>query len=94
MQEKYNWNLEEIFKSENEFSVAQNELNDNLQKIKEYQGKLNSAINLYECYHLYEKSLELYEKIYAYGTLKYHLDMADSNNIKLYKKVEDIRNRV
>ena len=90
MGENYNWNLKDIFKEEKDFLNSQDQLRENLQKIKEYQGKLNSAQNIYECYNFYEKSLELYEKIYAYGMLNFHLNMADSNNIKLYKKVEDI----
>lgn len=90
MGEKYNWNLKDIFKDEQDFLKAQSQLNGRLQEIKGYQGKLNLAQNIYECYNIYEKSLELYEKIYAYGMLKFHLDMADSDNIKLYKKVEDI----
>ena len=90
MEEKYNWNLKDIFKDEQDFLKAQSQLNERLKEIKEYQGKLNSAQKIYECYKIYEKSLELYEKIYAYGMLKFHLDMADSGNIKLYKKVEDI----
>ena len=94
MENQYNWNLKDIFKNENEFNEAQKQLNENLQKIKDFQEKLNSAQNLYDCYYLYEKSLELFEKIYGYGILKYHLNMADSDNIKLYKKVQDIRNRV
>ena len=49
-----------------------------------------SSENLYNCYNAYEKALENYEKIYAYGMLKFHLNMADSGNIKLYKRCEAI----
>lgn len=90
MKEKYNWNLNDIFTNEEEFSKAQKALNEKLENIKEYQGKLKSSEKIYECYKLYEEALEFYEKVYAYGMLKYHLDMADSDNIKLYKKVESI----
>ena len=33
-------------------------------------------------------SVELLEKLYAYGMLNYHLDMSNQENIKLFKEVE------
>ena len=66
-------------------------INKMLNEIKTYQGKLsNSSENIYQCYRNYEKALEYYEKIYAYGMLKFHLDMANSENIKLFKRCEGI----
>lgn len=92
--EKYTWNLTDIFKTKEEFENEILEFKDKLKKIKTYQGKLHeSSENIYNCYFLYEKILEHYEKIYGYGMLKFHLDMADSENIKLYKKCESIRYR-
>lgn len=86
-----NWNLEDIFKTEEEFKKAQNEIKNKLKQINEYKGKLNiSAENLYNCYRLYEETLEIYEKFYSYGMLKYHLNMADNKGIKLYKTVENV----
>lgn len=91
MEEKYNWNLEDIFKNNEEFEESQKILKEKLEKIGYFQNKLEeSSKNIYECYKTYEEALEIYEKIYAYGMLKFHLDMAESENIKLYKKVEAI----
>ena len=91
MEEKYTWNLKDIFKTKEEFEKKIEKLNSRLNVIKTYQGKLaNNSQNIYECYKNYEKALEHYEKIYSYGMLKFHLDMADSENIKLFKKCEGI----
>lgn len=91
MQEKYDWNLQDIFKNEEEFKKAENEIKDLMEKIKTYQGRLcDSAENLYQCYSIYEQSLEIFEKVYAYGMLKYHLDMSNQEGIKLYKEVETL----
>lgn len=91
MDNKYNWDLTQIFKNEEDFNNSKNELYKILSKIKEFQGKLcDSAENLYNCYCLYEKAEELFEKIYPYGMLKYHLDMANQDSIKLFKLVENI----
>ena len=91
MEEKYQWNLTDIFKSIEDFENTIKQLQKNLEIVKTYQGELaKSSENLYNCYNAYEKALENYEKIYAYGMLKFHLNMADSGNIKLYKRCEAI----
>ena len=91
MEEKYTWNLKDIFQTKEEFKNEIENLNSRLNIIKTYQGKLaEGSQNIYECYKNYEKALEHYEKIYAYGMLKFHLDMANSDNIKLFKKCEGI----
>ena len=91
MEEKYQWNLTDIFKSIEDFENTIKQLQKNLETVKTYQGELaKSSENLYNCYNAYEKALENYEKIYAYGMLKFHLNMADSENIKLYKRCEAI----
>ena len=91
MKENYTWKLTDIFKRKEDFENEIKELNTTLEIIKKYQGKLKKdSQNIYNCYKNYEKALEHYEKIYAYGMLKFHLDMADGENIKLYKKCEAI----
>ena len=89
MSSKYEWNLKEIFKNRKEFNNTKKELEKDLEKISKYQGKLcESSENLYNCYSLYEKALEKYEKLYGYGMLFYNLDMSNQEGIKLYKEVE------
>ena len=91
MEAKYNWNLKEIFENREEFDKTKKELEDDLNKINTYQGKLcDSSDNLYNCYKLYEKALEKYERLYGYGMLYYNLDMSNQEGIKLYKEVESI----
>lgn len=91
MNEKYNWNLKDIFVDHEDFDNCKTNLNELLNNIAKYQGKLSeSSKNLQECYALYEKALEAFEKIYAYGMLTYHLDMSNQDSIKLYKEVENI----
>jgi len=95
MQEKYNWNFKDIFENEEKFNEAKNEIKELIEKIKSYQGKLcDNSDNLYQCYSIYERTLEIFEKVYAYGMLKYHLDMSNQEGIRIYKEVEAIRNRI
>ena len=54
MQEKYTWNLKDIFKTEDDFEEEIKELNSILEEIKKYKGKLSqSSQNIYECYKNY-----------------------------------------
>ena len=86
-----NWNLKDIYISEESFCEDKKNIRKNLEDIEYYKGRLGeSSDNLYHCYKLYEESLELYEKLYSYGMLNYHLNMADNKKIKLYKTVESI----
>lgn len=89
MDEKYNWNLKDIFENEEQFIKEKNETLELFKKIKDYQGKLcETSDNLYNCYKIYEQALEKFEKIYAYGMLTYHLDMSNQDGIRLFKEVE------
>ncbi|MFG6318413.1 MAG: oligoendopeptidase F [Clostridia bacterium] len=89
--ENYEWNLEEIFKNENELEEAINKLYKEIENIKKYKGILgDSSDNVLKCHQNLTVLLELEEVIYAYAMLKYHKDMSNSNSIKLYKRVEKI----
>ncbi|MCI8641268.1 MAG: oligoendopeptidase F [Clostridia bacterium] len=91
MQENYDWNLQDIFKNEEDFKNAGIEIKNLMEKIKTYQGRLcDTAENLYQCYSIYEQALEKFEKVYSYGMLKYHLDMSNQEGIKLFKEVETL----
>ena len=91
MQEQYTWDLTDIFKTKEDFEKEIVSLNTKLEEIKNYQGKLkDSSENLYQLYNTYERALEHYRKIYGYGMLKFHLNMADTENIKLFKRCEAI----
>ena len=91
MEEKYRWNLEDIFKTEEEFYKTKEKINNKLEQMQEYKGHLGeNSETLYNCYKTYEELLELYEKFYSYGMLSYHLNMADNKSKKLYKTVENM----
>lgn len=91
MKDKCEWDLTEIFKNEDEFNKNKKEFYNILDKISEFEGKVcESASNLYNVYKLYENANELFEKLYGYGMLRYHLDMSNQESIKLFKEAEKI----
>ena len=90
-QNKYEWNLTDLFKDREEFHASIKTMQENLKQIETYKGILcESSENLYKCYKLYEDMLILFDKIYSYGMFTYHLNMADQDGIKLFKEVESL----
>ena len=90
-QDKYSWDLTDLFKNKEEFYEEMKHVKDKLKQIENYKGILcDSSENLYQCYHLYEIALMKFEQLYAYGMLNYHLNMADQEGIKLFKEVENL----
>ena len=91
IEEKYTWNLTDIFKDDAEFYNKIAELKQELKEIEKFKGILcDTKENLYNCYQYYEKALENFEKIYSYGMFIYHLDMANQEGIKKFKEVESL----
>ncbi len=91
IEEKYTWNLTDIFKNDEEFYNKIAELKEELKEIEKFKGILcDTKDNLYNCYQHYEKALENFEKIYSYGMFIYHLDMANQEGIKKFKEVESL----
>lgn len=91
MDNKYKWNLKEIFKNDEDFENTIKLLYEKLEIIKTFRGKLNESVEeIANCYKNLETALELHEKLYAYAMLKYHQDMSNQDSIKLYKRLEAI----
>ena len=91
IQDKDSWDLTDLFKNKEEFYDEMKNVKNKLKQIEKYKGILcDSSENLYQCYQLYESALMKFEKLYAYGMLNYHLNMADQEGIKLFKEVENL----
>lgn len=91
IESKYKWNLEDIYLTNDEFGKDINQIYELLNTIQSYKGKLpESSQNIYDCYRNYEELVEIFDRVYAYGMLKYHQNMSDNSNIEVYKRVEDI----
>lgn len=89
IEEKYIWNTNDIYKNNEEFEKDCKEVFDKVSEIKKYKGKLKeSSENIYIVNKLDEEIGELFSKLYAYAMLKHHRNMAEPENLKLYRKVE------
>ena len=91
MDNKYSWNLKEIFESDDALENDIKALYDLLETLKLFKGKLaNNVDEMVNYFKTLERALEIHEKIYAYAMFKYHQDMSSQDAIKLYKRVEKI----
>lgn len=89
IEEKYIWNTNDIYKNNEEFEKDCKEVFDKVSEIKKYKGKLKeSSENIYIVNKLDEEIGELFSKLYAYAMLKHHRNMAEPENLKLYRRVE------
>ena len=85
IKENVNWDLTCIFKNEDERLKAIEDFNKYIEEIKSFQGKLNNLDNVKKYYELKVEACKLHVKIYCYAMLKFHQDMGNNDNSKLYK---------
>ncbi len=83
--ESFDWDLTSLFKSEDERLEAVKSFEKYIKEIKSFQGKLNNLEDVKKYYDAKVEALKLHIKIYAYAMFKYHQNMGDSENSKLYK---------
>lgn len=95
MENKYEWKLSDIYKSKEDFEKDKESLNKKLEEIVKYKGSLeDSSDNIYNYYKLYEEIVEIICKLYSYGMLRYHKNMADSKGISIFKKVQALDSNI
>lgn len=91
MENKYKWDLTEIFKNEEDWEKAKLETYELLKQLDKYKGKLaESPDKIYECYELCEKIETIFGRVFSYSMLSFHQNMAEPKNIALYKKAEKV----
>lgn len=88
--EKVNWNLKDIFETDEEFENSKIELKKYSEELAKFQGKLNNINDITNFYELKEKAYLIYTKLSCYVALKFHQDMSNQNSSKIYKDIESI----
>ena len=83
--EEYDWDLTGLFKNEEERLESIERFNQYIDEIKSFQGKLNHLEEVKKYYETKVEACKLHIKIYAYAMFKFHQNMGDSENSKLYK---------
>ena len=89
------WKLEDIYPNKEEYLKEFNDVKERYLDIQKYKGKLVlSSDNIFNLYNDMEKLEEKIYKLNCYTTLKYHQNLQDSDNIKMYKDVENLIHKV
>ncbi len=92
--DKYNWDLTRMFKNENEYKNAINEVNKLLDEIVLYKGKiLESSKSLLEVLKIDSRIDYLIERLYVYSFLGYYINMSDIKFIKYKEEILSLCNK-
>lgn len=83
--EEYDWNLECLFKNEEERQSVIKKFNEYIDEIKSFQGKLNNFDDVKKYYEVKCEACKLHIKIYAFSMFKYHQNMGNNENSVMYK---------
>ena len=83
--EEFDWDLTSLFANEKERWNAIEAFNQYIKDLKNFQGKLNEQATIKKYYETKVEACKLHIKIYAYAMFKYHQNMGDQENSKLYK---------
>lgn len=85
------WDLSTIFKTDEAWEQAFKSLNEEIPKIKDFQGKLGeSANNLYDLFKFQDEISERLGKLYTYSHMKYDEDTTNSTYQAMNQKAESI----
>lgn len=88
IEEKYKWNLNDIYESEEKLKKDIEECDKLLKKLEDFRDKIHTSSDmLYGIYELMENIETKLVKIQAYAMLNYHTDMSNSKSSKLYNEV-------
>ena len=78
IEEKYKWNLEDIYKSEDELMADIEKLKSYPEKLANYKGKLKKVNNCLEFFELSTKVSKIIERVEIYISLKLSEDLEDN----------------
>lgn len=80
VEDKYKWDLTDLYESREEFEADLTKLKDELiPNLASYNGKLDNPQTLYEYFELDSKTWEVFIKAYRYASLSLDLNQKDSN---------------
>ena len=94
IEEKYKWNLKDIYRSKKDFDCDFEELKTLGKKVEAYKGKLNHADTMLAYLQLDDRLDYLGGKLGLYTFLKRDEDISNSKNIELANTVSLHLNKI
>lgn len=94
IEDKYKWNLKDIYKNEDAFKLDFEKYKEMSKKIESFKGKLNDINTFYE-YLKFEDELDFIGgKVGLYVFLKRDEDISNSKNVEMLNMVSSFQNKV
>lgn len=95
IKDEFKWDLESIYKNEDELNKDFEKIKNLLEDMKKYKGILgDSEDNLYQTLSLYEQISRLSENIYVYAHMKQHEDTANTKQQSLAGKSDMLSTQI
>ncbi|WFD12326.1 oligoendopeptidase F [Tepidibacter hydrothermalis] len=95
IKDEFKWDLESIYKNEDELNKDFEKIKNLLEDIKKYKGILGeSEDNLYQTLNLYEQISRLAENTYVYTHMKQHEDTRDTKQQSLSGKSDMLSTQI
>ncbi len=90
IEEKYKWDLTPMFKNDSDFESALDKFSKEINKLEEFNGKLDNEQTLFECLELMFSYHEQFGTIYVYANFKYHEDTSVTKYQEYTAKAESL----
>jgi len=74
---EYQWKTEDLFATRDDWDREYTEVKQLLEKIKAFEGKLDNARSILDCFRLEDEISLKTERLYVYANMKHHEDMGD-----------------
>lgn len=90
MDPQYHWKLEDIFATEKAWDEEFDKAKSMLPQFQAYQGKLNNAQDIFECFKLDDQLSMYLERLYVYANMRLHQNMANTKYQALAEKARKL----
>ncbi len=91
IEEKYKWQLSEIYKTEEDFMAEISALEERIKEYGKYEGKVaKSAEEMYSALSEYTDISVVLDRLWTYAALGFYVDMSDSKKSALETRVRNL----
>lgn len=95
IEKKHTWDLTHIYKNESDWEADYSRIEDQIEKIKSYEGKLGTSSKiLYEALSFTDKLWAEYARLSQYPSLAKDLDLSNSKYQSMYEKANNLGNKL
>ena len=94
VKEEEKWNLTDIYESTEKWEHDFQQLQKQIDQLKQFDGAIHNANDLYEYLHLSEEFGSIYNKLYVYAMLQTDLDTRSSDSQSLLDRASQLGRKI